>query len=60
MTAVLSLRAVSKEYPGPPPVPALRAIDLEVEPGEYVGIIGPSGSGKSTLLNLLEIGRAHV
>ena len=53
MTAVLSLRDVTKEYPGPPPVPALHGIDLEVASGEYVGIVGPSGSGKSTLMNLL-------
>jgi putative ABC transport system ATP-binding protein len=44
---------VSRVYPGPPLVPALRRADLAIPNGEYVAIVGRSGSGKSTLLNLL-------
>jgi len=33
--------------------PALDHVDLEIEPSEFISIVGPSGSGKSTLLNLL-------
>jgi putative ABC transport system ATP-binding protein len=53
MTAVLELEGIGKEYAGPPVTRALAGIDLRVDQGEYVGIVGPSGSGKSTLLNLL-------
>jgi putative ABC transport system ATP-binding protein len=50
---VLELRAVSKSYPGSPPVVALDRVDLAIHAGELLAIVGPSGSGKSTLLHVM-------
>src|SRR5690349_6535906 len=53
MSGVLELREVSKTYlDGTDEVHALREVDLTVEPGKMVAVMGPSGSGKSTLLTI--------
>ncbi|MEA2194008.1 MAG: putative transport system permease protein [Solirubrobacteraceae bacterium] len=50
---VVELRNVSRTYGADPPVLALRGVDLVVERGDAIAIVGPSGSGKSTLLNIV-------
>ena len=50
---LVELRGVTRSFAGPPEVQALRAVDLRIEAGDYLSIVGPSGSGKSTMLNIL-------
>ena len=50
---VIELTAVTKQFAGKNQVTALDRVDLRIEKGELVSIVGTSGSGKSTLLNLI-------
>jgi putative ABC transport system ATP-binding protein len=51
---MMQLRGICRDYEvGGEAVHALDHVDLTIQPGEYVSIMGPSGSGKSTLLNVL-------
>lgn len=51
---MVKLTGLTKTYlQGKLDVPVLKSIDLTIEDGEYVAIMGPSGSGKSTLMNII-------
>lgn len=52
---MIKLIDINKTYPGAVPLHVLKGINLDIERGELVSIMGASGSGKSTLLNILGI-----
>jgi putative ABC transport system ATP-binding protein len=51
---IVKLENVTKNFTvGDETIPVLRGIDLEIEAGQFVALVGPSGNGKSTLLNMI-------
>ncbi len=53
--SIIKLRDINKTYYGAQPLHVLKGINLDIDEGEFVSIMGASGSGKSTLLNILGI-----
>lgn len=54
VSMIIDCRKICRSFPiGDSSVQILKNVDLQVEEGEYVAIMGPSGSGKSTLMNIL-------
>lgn len=52
---MIDLKGIHKTYPGVQPLHVLKGVDLHINEGELVSIMGPSGSGKSTMLNIMGI-----
>jgi ATP-binding cassette subfamily B protein len=53
LTGRISFRDVDFSYPAAPNIPVLRGLDLEIEAGETIALVGETGAGKSTLVKLI-------
>jgi ABC-2 type transport system ATP-binding protein len=54
MPSAIRCTNLVKQYPGRPPVDAVRGLDLEIAQGECFGLLGPNGAGKTTTIEILE------
>ena len=52
---MIDFKGIHKTYPGEVPLHVLKGVDLHIDEGELVSIMGASGSGKSTMLNIMGI-----
>ncbi|WP_436501806.1 ABC transporter ATP-binding protein [Actinokineospora sp. HUAS TT18] len=50
---IVEFRGITRIYPGPPELTALREVTMRINRGDHVAVVGPSGSGKSTWLNIV-------
>ena len=51
--SVVELVDVTKDYPGNPPLTVLHGVNIAIDPGELVAVVGASGSGKTTMLSIM-------